>query len=218
MSRHAKSSLRSARAFVSVAGLAVAGVLGLGAAVLATADRPVPTAAPIAAEGAYSLDTAHSYVIFEIKHMGTSNSYGMFHEPSGTLTLGADPAGSSVEIIVPAAKVDTGNQQRDTHLRSPDFFSVKEFPTITFKSSSFKPAGDKAFDVTGDLTLHGVTKPVTARLEIIGTGKGMQGESLVGAETKFTIKRSDWGMKTYVKEGAIGDDVTLTVAIEGHKK
>ncbi|MFA6045508.1 MAG: YceI family protein [Phycisphaerales bacterium] len=209
---------RSARAFVSVAGLVLAGGLGVGAAVLAAADRPAaPAAALPAAEGSFSLDPVHSYVIFQIKHLGTSNSYGMFHEPSGKLVMATDPAASTLEISVPAEKVDTGSDKRDQHLRSPDFFSVKEFPAITFKSTSFKPAGNNAFEVTGDLTLHGVTKPVTTKLEVLGSGKGMKGEDILGAETKFTIKRSDWGMKTYVKEGALGDDVTLTVAIEAHK-
>lgn len=208
---------RSARAFVSVAGLVIAGGLGVGAAVLAASDRPAAPAVAPAAEGTFELDPVHSYVMFQIRHLGASNSYGMFHEPSGKLVLATDPGASTLEISVPTEKVDTGNDKRDQHLRSPDFFSIKEFPVVTFKSTSFKPAGENAYDVTGDLTLHGVTKPVSAKLEVLGTGKGMKGEAIIGAETKFTIKRSDWGMKTYVKEGALGDDVTLTVAIEGHK-
>lgn len=212
-------SSRSARAFVSVAGLMVAGGLGVGAAVLAAADRPAapaPTAAasPVA-EGTYSFDPSHSFVVFRIKHLGTSNTYGTFNEPTGTFVAGATP---SIEISVPLEKLTTGNEKRDQHLRSPDFFSAKEFPTIKFKSTSVTPAGENAYDVKGDLTLRGVTKPLNVKLEITGTGKGMQGDTIMGAEATFTIKRSEWGMDKYVKEGAVGDEVSLTVAFEGHKK
>ncbi|MBI1190084.1 MAG: polyisoprenoid-binding protein [Tepidisphaera sp.] len=210
-------SSRSARAFVSVAGLMVAGGLGVGAAVIAASDRPAapaPLAAP-AAEGTYSFDPAHSSVVFSIRHLGTSNTWGMFHEPTGTFVAG--PKGS-IEISVPLDKLDTGNEKRDQHLRSPDFFSAKEFPTITYKSKSITPAGENAYDVTGELTLHGQTKPLNVKLEILGAGKGMKGEDIIGAQATFTIKRSEWGMNTYVKEGAVGDEVNLTVAFEGHKQ
>lgn len=210
-------SSRSARAFVSVAGLLVAGGLGVGAAIIAASDKPAapaPLAAP-AAEGTYSFDPSHSAVIFSIRHLGTSNTWGMFHEPTGTLVTG--PKGS-IEISVPLDKLDTGNEKRDQHLRSPDFFSAKEFPAITYKSKSMTPSGDNAYDVTGELTLHGQTKPLNVKLEILGAGKGMKGQDIIGAQATFTIKRSEWGMNTYVKEGAVGDEVNLTVAIEGHKQ
>ncbi len=217
MQRFSILSSRSARAFVSVAGLAIVGGLGLGAAVFATADRPAPAKAA-GAEGVFELDPVHCHVLFEIKHLGTSKSYGMFHQPTGTITLATDPAGSSLNVTVPVEKIDTGNDKRDQHLRSADFFAAKEFPNATFVSKSFKSAGENVFEVSGDFTLRGVTKPITAKLEVLGTGKGMKGEAIIGTETKLTIKRSEFGMTTYVKEGALGDDVTLTIALEGHKK
>jgi polyisoprenoid-binding protein YceI len=157
-------------------------------------------------------DTVHSFVLFKVKHMGASSAYGRFN--TFTVAVGANADGSAVssaEFVVKAQSVDTGNAGRDKHLMSPDFLNAKQFEDITFKSTAVK--GD---EITGDLTLHGVTKPVTAKLTKVGAGQGMKGEDLVGWETTFTLKRSDFGMTNLV--GPVSDEVTLTVATELSKK
>ena len=115
-------------------------------------------------------------------------------------------------MTVQAASINTGNAKRDKHLRGPDFFSVKEFPTITFKSKEWKSTGGMNYDVTGDLTLHGVTKPVTIAVTKIGEGKGPMGKPRVGFDGLLKIKRTDYGMKKLV--GPAGDEVTLHFGIE----
>jgi polyisoprenoid-binding protein YceI len=161
---------------------------------------------------AWQGDTVHSFVLFKVKHMGASSAYGRFNQ--FTVAVGANEDGSavsSVEFAVKAQSIDTGNAGRDKHLMSPDFLNAKQFEEITFKSTAVK--GD---EVTGDLTLHGVTKPVTAKLVKVGAAKGMKGEELVGYETTFTVKRSDFGMTNLV--GPVSDEVTITVATELSKK
>jgi polyisoprenoid-binding protein YceI len=138
--------------------------------------------------------------------------HGRFNEFSGTFAF-ADKGGE-LAVEINASSVDTNNKARDAHLKGADFFNVKEFPKIAFKSTSVKTADGKNYDVTGDLTLHGVTKSVTVKLERIGTGKNPRsGQIITGFETTFTIKRSDFGMKFLL--AGIGDDVRITLAIEG---
>src|SRR5438045_581123 len=109
----------------------------------------------------YAVDGMHAGVSFKISHLGLSWTYGRFNEMSGDFTLDpADPSKSSFNLSIQVNSVDTNNKKRDDHLKSPDFFNVKQFPAITFKSTSVKPVKD-GYQVTGDLTLHGVTKPVT---------------------------------------------------------
>jgi polyisoprenoid-binding protein YceI len=155
------------------------------------------------------VDPVHSTIIFRISHLNAGVVYGRFNDPTGTITLGDNP---SLNVEVKTDNIDTHNQKRDDHLRSPDFFNNKEFPTISFKSTSFKSSGENKYEVTGDLTLHGVTKPVTVTLEKLGTGKDPSGGTRVGFETIFTIKRSDFGMN--FMPGGVGDEVKLMVALE----
>lgn len=165
---------------------------------------------------AYACDTIHSHVMFKVMHMGSSWSYGRFNEFSVDLKLAeGSPELSSVAFTVKAESVDTGNAKRDQHLRNPDFLNAKEFPEIVFRSTAVKASGPDGAEVTGNLTLHGVTKPVTVTVRRVGSGKGMKGETLVGFETVFTIKRSEFGMNHLV--GPVGDEVTLTVAIEASR-
>ena len=174
---------------------------------------------PADAADAYELDTAHSMIIFRAKHAGVSYNYGRFNEFSGKLTIDeTDISKSTIEFEVKTASVDTANEKRDQHLRSPDFFSAKQFPVITFKSTkvNMKEGAENMLEVTGDLELLGVKKSITVDVEITGKGKGRQGESLIGFESSFTIKRSEFGM-TY-GAGAVSDDIRLTVSIEAAKK
>ncbi len=173
---------------------------------------------------AYEIDTAHSMIIFRAKHNGVSYNYGRFNEFSGKIVMtstdvsGNMVPGSMVEFEVKAASVDTGNEKRDQHLRSSDFFSAKQFPVITFKGTEVKTKKDKkdVLEVTGDLELHGVKKSITVDVEITGRAKGRDGESLIGFESTFTIKRSEFGM-TYGM-GGISDDIRITVSIEAVHK
>lgn len=175
----------------------------------------IGTAQVVDAADAYEIDTAHSMILFRAKHMGITYNYGRFNEFTGKLTIDeTDISKSTIEFEVKTASVDTANEKRDQHLRSPDFFSAKQFPVITFKSTkvSMKEGKENMLEVTGDLELLGVKKSITVDVEITGKGKGRQGESLIGFESIFTIKRSEFGM-TY-GAGAVSDDIRLTVTIE----
>ena len=132
-------------------------VIGAGLALMQSRSESQGAAA------SFKVDAAHSSVIFRIKHLGIGNVYGRFNELSGTLNYASAGAGSAIDLTIRAASVDTNSPKRDNHLRSPDFFSVKEFPTITFKSTNWKKTGDNAYEVTGNLSLHGKTKTITAK-------------------------------------------------------
>ena len=167
----------------------------------------------------YEIDTAHSMILFRAKHNNVSYNYGRFNEFTGEIMISADAVTErTVEFEVKAASVDTGNEKRDQHLRSSDFFSAKQFPLITFKSTKVieKESKKDVLEVTGDLELHGVKKSITVDAEITGRAKGNDGESLIGFESIFTIKRSEFGM-TYGM-GGISDDIRITVSIEAVHK
>ena len=167
----------------------------------------------------YEIDTAHSMILFRAKHNGVSYNYGRFNEFTGKLMIDeSDISKSAVEFEVKTASVDTANEKRDQHLRSSDFFSAKQFPVITFKSTkvSMKEGKEDMLEITGDLELLGVKKSITVDVEITGKAKGRQGEPLMGFESIFTIKRSEFGM-TY-GAGAVSDDIRLIVTIEAKGK
>ena len=164
----------------------------------------------------YKVDPVHSALMFRVKHMNTSYAYGRFNAISGTFAIdSADPAKSSFNFLIKADSVDTGNAGRDKHLTGPDFFNAKQFPMIGFKTKTIAAArsGTDSYEVTGDLTLHGVTKPITVVVVMTGTGKDMTGKAIAGIETRFTIKRSDFGMKGMM--AAVGDEVQIALASEG---
>jgi polyisoprenoid-binding protein YceI len=170
-----------------------------------------------AAAETYEVDPVHSSVIYKIRHMGVTNHYGRFNSLKGTITMDeAAPESGSIQLEIDASSFDSKNPKRDEHVKGPDFLNVKQFPTITFKSTQMKKTGDKTLDVTGDLTLHGVTKPITAKLEIIGKGKNPKGGEIAGGEATFTIKRSDFGVN-FMPQG-LSDEIGLIVGIEGVKK
>lgn len=171
----------------------------------------------MAAAETYKVDPVHSSVIYKIRHMGVTNHYGRFTGIDGTISLDeAAPESGSINMEIKADSLDTGNPKRDEHVKGPDFLNVKQFPTITFKSTSMKKTGDKTLDVTGDLTFHGVTKPVTAKLDLIGKGKNPRGGEIAGGEATFAIKRSDYGMN-FMMQG-LGDEVGLIIGIEAAKQ
>ncbi|MFQ5845001.1 MAG: YceI family protein [Planctomycetota bacterium] len=172
-----------------------------------------PTAEAQGSPETYQVDPVHSSVVFRVKHMGVSYLWGRFNDVSGRFTLrGGDP--TSVEVTVQAQSVDTHSAKRDQHLRSPDFFSAKQYPLITFKGTRFTKAGDGRYEVAGDLSVHGVTKQIAVTVEHTGTGPGMGGKgTLAGFEATFDLQRSDFGMTKL--RGPVGDDVRVIVSLEG---
>ena len=164
----------------------------------------------------FKVDPVHSFVLFSVQHLGIANTYGRFNDISGMVVFDKDnPSKSSVELLVQVESLDTHNSIRDRSVKSPDFFDAKQFPTMTFKSTKVEGSGD-TFKVSGDLTIHGVTKPLTVDFKKGGEGKGVFGEMRGGGETHFTIRRSDFGMN--FQQGAVGDEVNITLSLEGIKK
>ena len=201
---------------VAAAGISVIGLLALGGAGM-RAEAAAPAAVATMNEGAFSVDSGHSSVVFRIKHLNVANFYGRFNTVSGSFSVDpAKPEATSIDIKVDANSVDTNSENRDKHLRSQDFVSVKEFADITFKSTSAKKGEGDTIAVTGDLTFRGVTKTVTVPVTHTGQGQGRGGSTVAGFETTFNIKRSDYGMK-YMLEG-LSDDVAITVSLEGARK
>ena len=163
----------------------------------------------------YNVDSEHASIIFRIDHLGVGNAYGRFNDPTGKLTLDNGKL-TDISFEVKTENVDTDNQKRDDHLRSPDFFNAKQFPVITFKSTGIKAAGDNQYEVTGDLTLHGVTKSITVPLKKTGEKDTGRMGYRTGWEAQLDLKRSDYGMTGM--QGAVGDDVHLVVSFEAVKQ
>lgn len=180
----------------------------------------LPAAAPASRSDApalrsFSIDTVHSSLVFKVQHMGVSSFYGRFNEVGGRITLDPDDATKcSVTVTVQAASVDTHNGKRDQHLQSPDFFSAKEFPTIEFRSTSVKKAGD-GYQVAGQLALHGVTKDLSLEVRQTGLNEADgRHPATIGFETHFRIKRSDFGMDYGLEANSLGDEVEVMLAVE----
>ena len=165
-----------------------------------------------AAVETYKIDPVHSSVGFTIRHF-FSNVPGMFTTFSGTIVVDRDNLeNSTVEAVIEVPSIDTRVAQRDTHLKSPDFFDAPKFPVIIFKSKSWKKTGEDTFDVAGDITIKGVTREVVLKTKSLGFGPGMQGAMLSGWEASTTLNRNDFGITTFPK--VLGDDVAVTITIE----
>ena len=167
-------------------------------------------------------DKAHSSVQFRIRHL-MSTVPGKFKDFSASMSVDrADPARSSVEFTIQSASIDTAEAGRDEHLRSPDFFEATKYPTISFKSSVVTPKSPTRFDVTGDLTMHGVTKRVTLPVEFLGFGKDARGQERAGFNIETTLDRKDYGItwNRILDEGGLllGDEVKVIIDLEMVKK
>jgi polyisoprenoid-binding protein YceI len=175
---------------------------------------------PPTATTTWNIDPAHSNAEFKVKHMMISNVKGTFTGLKGVLTLNeADTTQSSIEASVSVSTVSTGDAQRDGHLKSEDFFDSEKFPEMTFKSTDVELAGKGAHSVTGDLTLHGVTKSVTFDVEGPGApGKDPWGNTRIGLTATTKINRKDFGLgwNSALETGGVlvGEDVTLTLEVE----
>ena len=168
----------------------------------------------------YVFDKVHSTMGFQVRHL-FSKVPGKFDDFQGKIQFDeANPENSSVEVKIKTASVDTGVEMRDKDLRSANFFDVEKFPEITFTSKSVKRTGKTTGQVTGDLTMHGVTKEVVLNVELLGTGAGPEGKTVSGWEAKTNLKRSDFGL-TWNKmiEGTqmVGDDVEIDLRVEADK-
>lgn len=181
-------------------------------------------AAPALAQSTptWEIDPAHSSIQFGVRHLMISTVKGRF--PKFTATAVADekePTRAIVEASIDAPSIDTGEPKRDEHLRSPDFFDVAKYPTITFKSTKVEAAGDRRFKLHGDLTMHGVTKPVVLDVEATHEVKGMRGETRAGARATTKVNRKDFGINwSKSMDGGglvVGDDVDVTIDGRGEE-
>ena len=168
----------------------------------------------------YKVDADHSGVSFTIRHFVT-NMPGRFRDFDGIIKYDPkNPAASSVEFTVQAASIDTANNNRDEHLRSKDFFDVEKFPTLTFTSTKVVSKGANSLEVTGNLTMHGVTKQVTIPVEVLGFAKTPRGEK-GGFETSFKVDRKEYGItwNNMMDTGPVlGDEVKISIAIEANRQ
>ncbi|MBL8859892.1 MAG: YceI family protein [Planctomycetes bacterium] len=189
-------------------------LLALPAALFALAaarpdEKPTPAGA-----GTYAIDNVHTAVFFKCKHLDTSWSFGRFDQVSGSFTLDTDkPENSKVDVTIDTSSVNTNDEKRDSHLKSPDFFDVKQFPTATFKSKSVKKQGAHNYAVTGDLSFHGTTQSVTLDMEHTGSSDTKMAGKRVGFFGTLVISRAAFGVK--YGPDALGDEVTLTLSVEG---
>ncbi|MCL4820389.1 MAG: YceI family protein [Vicinamibacteria bacterium] len=179
-------------------------------------------ALPAVAADVWTVDKTHSELGFSVRHLGVSRVRGAFNDYA--VRVEADPSrpeNSKVEVTIQAASIDTRNQGRDNHLKSPDFFDVATHPTITFKSTSIKAAGENLYHVTGDFTMRGVTKQLTIPVAFTGFSS-MRGTDKAGFELETTINRKDYGVSwsAVLDNGGlvVSDDVKIEIALQMNKE
>jgi polyisoprenoid-binding protein YceI len=189
--------------------LLAAAAFSLALAAPAIAQAPK---APTAQSGTYKVEPSHTRVLFAVNHMGFTTWYGDFTHASGSLKLdAADPSKSQVEVSVPTASVSTTNATLDGELKAADWLDAAKFPAMTFKSTKVTPTAPGRADIAGDLTLHGVTKPVLLHARFNGSGPNPMTKAVtVGFEISGQIKRSEFGVTKYVP--MVGDTVDLIIS------
>jgi polyisoprenoid-binding protein YceI len=168
----------------------------------------VPTA------GTYAIDASHTTVGFVAKHLMVSKTRGRFEDVAGTITFGEDPLATAVDVTVQMASITTGNEQRDGHLKSPDFFNLDEHPTMTFVSTAIRHEGGDEFVLVGDLTIKGITKSIELETEFEGVAKDPWGGDRVGFSAKGEIDREDFDVSWNVALEAGGVLVGKKIKIE----
>jgi polyisoprenoid-binding protein YceI len=172
--------------------------------------------------GTWAVDPKHSTVEFQVKHMGIANVKGKFNEFAGTLEIGDDLATAKATGTVKVASVDTNEEQRDAHLRSADFFDAETHPELSFAATAIEPVDEETFRIAGDLTLHGITRPITLEAVVQGTDVDPWGNDRVGLEVVGQLKRSDYDMKFNQALGSgnmlVGDKVKLVLDISAIKQ
>jgi polyisoprenoid-binding protein YceI len=194
------------------AALVAASLSVTSAVALAQAPTDITRDPAAVQAGAYDVEPLHTRVLFSVSHLGFTTWYGEFTNVSGTLTLDPKkPAASALEIHIPTATVSTTNAKLDGELKSDAWLDAGQFPEMVFKSTKVTETGKDAAKVTGDLTFHGVTRPVTLAVKFNAAGTNpLDKKYTAGFEVSGQIKRSDFGVKTYVP--LIGDDVDLIIS------
>ncbi len=180
------------------------------------AVQNIPTA------GSYALDQSHSHVSFSARHLMVTKVRGRFPVTAGKLVVAEDPTQSVVEATIDVNAVDSGDPKRDEHLRSADFFDAATFPTVTFRSNRVENHGDGEFTLDGDLTVKGVTRPVTLKGEYLGTQASPWGDTRIGFTAETEVSRKEWGLEWNValETGGVlvSDKVKLTIDAEWVKE
>lgn len=169
--------------------------------------------------GTYAIDPAHSRIGFVARHAMVTKVRGSFNEYEGTGYFDAeDPSRSHLSLTIQAASIDTRNADRDAHLRSNDFFDMENHPTIEFRSSAVEQVDDTTYRVTGDLTIKGITRPVTFDLEYTGTAVDPFGNTRLGLEGSVVVNRKDWGLtwNAPLETGGVlvGEEVKISIDTE----
>jgi polyisoprenoid-binding protein YceI len=182
-------------------------------------------AAPAArAADTYELDQTHFSIVFSVSHMNISYTYGFFRVANAQVILDKEnPANNKFTMTIKADSIDTNSQQRDGHLKGPDFFDVQSFPEITFVSQTValdsRPGQPGiVYQVTGDLTMHGVTKSITLPIQMLGEAQAPDQKTHAGFLTQTELKRSEFGMSKFVEGNMVGDAIGITVSFEGIKQ
>lgn len=169
-----------------------------------------------AATETYAVDPSHTSVQFHVRHFFT-NVTGRFDQFEGVIIVNRDNLEQSeIKASIDTVSINTNQTKRDTHLKSADYFDVEKYPKMTFESKIWKKITDNEFEVSGDLTLHGITKPITLNVKSLGFGEGMQGSKISGWEAKTNLKRSEFGITSGTP--AVGDDVQIEINIEANLK
>jgi polyisoprenoid-binding protein YceI len=164
--------------------------------------------------GTWTIDATHSDVTFTVRHLGVSKVRGRFGDFAGEIVTAADAADSAVTATIQAATIDTNSAQRDEHVRGADFLDVEQFPTLSFRSTGIR-VDDGDYLIDGELTLHGVTKPVTLKAELGGFGDGMTPDStVIGIEASTEISRSDFGVGSTIPAAVVSDKIKIELNIE----
>ncbi len=180
------------------------------------AAATLAVALPVAAQEIYAVDADHTYPSFEVLHLGMSLQRGQFTKVTGKITLDRAAKKGAADITLDMSGILTGNTKLADHLRAADFFEVEKFPTATFKANDFRFEGDKLAAVAGELTLKGVTRPVT--LTVTGFNCGahpFNKKAMCGANATATLRRSDFGVKYALS--AVGDEVRLSIPVEAYR-
>ena len=201
--------------FAPIAALSILSILSILAFTTPAPAQNAPTTDLSKVEGGhFVIDKNHAKIIFSTSHFGFSTYYGLFTSFDAKLTFDPKaPAASDLEVAIDLNGIDTTNPKLDTHLKSPDFFDVAKFPNAAFKSTKITVTGPTTGTITGDLTLHGTTKPVTLTASFAGGGTNPMTKAYVlGFSATGTLKRSDFGISAYLP--AVGDLVTLTISGE----
>ncbi|WP_419995195.1 YceI family protein [Streptomyces boninensis] len=164
--------------------------------------------------GTWTIDPVHSDASFTVRHLGISKVRGRFDNVEGTIVTAENPLESTVTATIPAASVNTNNEQRDGHVRAEDFLDVENHPTLSFRSTGVRAEDEETFLVDGELTLRGVTRPVTLKVELGGFGDGLQGGKVIGLSGSTEINRKDFGITGGPAGAAVSEKITISLDIE----